>query len=62
MKINIDNDTTDKILTQLWKDAHFLEDQNTNDYSLLIGIHKKENDEVQRYDTPDPNEASNNSP
>ena len=40
-EIHIDNKVRDQILNQLEEDSKLLKDLNINDYSLLLGIHKK---------------------
>lgn len=56
VKIHIEEMSTVQIMIQLRNDASFLKTCNINDYSLLIGIHKKEQDDplslVQREESP----------
>jgi hypothetical protein len=46
VKIHIEEMSTVQIMIQLRNDASFLKTCNINDYSLLIGIHKKEQDDT----------------
>ena len=52
-KIDIDDQKKKRLLEILKKDSEFFQQQNINDYSLLLGIHKVDQQPLDDYDIID---------